>query len=288
MKLKLIYDFFSFPNGDQQDFEDCVEGDSGGFCSNFHTDSRLAHEKEGFQSSIYNRMYKYFSSRDKTKGITLVDIPDDIMLQYMMDGVFDYDYIAYDMHMNKICISNKKYAVTNYGDDRYGFGNSYSNYNTQEDVRIFDFVVDTTSEHDKQLNNRDEYVIVPDGEHHKNIVEALRPYVVYRFVEWFKQSAKIIYTTQNFVSGYKRNHPQPANDTSDTTNQSGRNITFLPDESGCTRVWDMRFDMFTMCLNFWLNDHEIFLEARKFISDHEVEAFRELCFRTNQQISETK
>jgi len=279
LKLQLLYDFLSPPDNDG----DYVDEDVG-YASNSYTNSKLPHEHTNFHSSLFSRMSKYFKSINRYATISLVEVPDDVMFQYMIENVFDYDYVSYDMFQHRICISNSKYESTRYGRESYGYATA-SNSSSYANGNIFTFGHEHNSELEKTQDERKTYCIVPDAEHYSNILEVLRPHVVYEFARWFKEGARIIGETQDL--GIISYSDDPVGDYGyNSVKNSGR--IFLDNEKGSTETFNLRYDQFSTCMDFWMNDHVLFTEARQFISDLEVEAYRALYAMIHTEITETK
>lgn len=285
MKLQLIYDFY-----DVDDCEDgCCDEEYCGFATDVHTNSKLPHENKTFHEEVNRKMNKYFKHSARTENRTLVEIPDDVIFQYMLDGVFDYDYIAYNMIDGRICISNTKYGACRYGNDDYGYGMMKDD---DSDGSFFKFNIDSSSKIDKERDKREPYMIVPDGEHYKNIHEVLMPYLVYRFVEHFSTGAECLIQTQ-VLDSVRNEFEYEAEEVCYEIHSNGDYIfagssVFDDDETQCRRTWDMRLDTFVLCLRFWAEDHPIFLAARDFISDRDIETYKSFYNKIMSKISETK
>lgn len=287
MKLQLIYDYNFY---DTDDMEDCAaEADNGyySYASNVHVNYKLPHEKVSFNDAFYRRMDKYFLNSSRHSNKTLIEIPDDIMFQYMIDGLFDYDFISYEMCKHRIGISNIEGNSTRYSDKgNYATKGYYSSKNKTEDERMFIYGTSTDSENDTERRGRGDFHVVPNNEHYSNIAEIVRPYVVYRFVEWFKMGADAIYDTQDIKLKRLTEYDYDGEVVGGYT--KGSSINYLPGERGSTRIYPMRSDQLSLCMKFWEIDHDIFLEARKYISDNEIEAYKALYNMIQREISETK
>lgn len=286
MKLQLIYDYNFYDNDDMDDEGAAPQDGYYSYASNVHINYKLPHEKVSFNDAFYRRMEKYFLNSSRYNNKTLIEIPDDIMFQYMIDGLFDYDFIAYDMCKHRIGISNTEHVSTRYRDEGiYNYATKgYSSNSNAENERMFTYGNSTDSENDTERRARKDYHVVPNNEHYSNIAEIVRPYVVYRFVEWFKMGADVIYDTQDI----KLKRLTSYDDGEVIGFTKGSSINYLPGERGSTRVYPMRGDQLSLCMKFWEIDHDIFLEARKYISDNEVEAYKALYNMIQREISETK
>lgn len=286
MKLQLIYDFY-----DRDDGEDvCCDGEYYGYATDVHTNSKLPHENKTFNEEVHRKMSKYFKHSARTDNRTLVEIPDDIMFQFMIDGVYDYDYIAYNMIDGRICISNTKQGACRYGNDEYGYG--CSNNADGDEEKFFKFNLDNSSKLDKERDSRNSYMIVPDGEHYKNIHEVLMPYIVYRFVQHFKMGVGCISQTQ-VLNSVRSEYEYETEEICYEVHSNGEYIfsgsqLFDDDETNCRRTWDMSSDTFVLCLQFWVEDHPIFLAAKDFISDRDVEIYKLFYNKIMSKITETK
>lgn len=282
MKLQLIYDLNYASDDDWGDSKD----EEIGYASNVYTNDKLPHETVSFHDAMYKRMEKYFSGNGRFDSLTLVEIPDDITFQYMVEGAFDYDYVAYNLHDYKICISNNTYMSTKYGrNDSYAYASSTRLASSLDDNNMFSFGTSNDSKFDEELDSRPKYSIVPEKENYSNIEEVLRPFIVYKFAEWFKRGASIIYDTQS-IYNTSRYGGEVAEDTRIVG--KGSIIKYLPGERGCDRTFNMRYEQFIHCFGFWMSDHPIFNEARQFISDNEIEAYKSLRNLIHAEISETK
>lgn len=289
MKLQLIYD------NDYGKEDACGEVEDVGYASDFYIDSTLPHERLDYYTAMYRQMNKYFRSHSRTSNKVLVDVPDAVMMQYMLEGVYDFDYIAYDFNDHRICISNSEYMALRYGEERkYGRGYSNSVMGEEEGTgEMFHFSVQDESLHKQKNSKREEYMIVPDGEHYVNILEALRPYINYYYINSFKECANLIYNTQKFSTRYHHpSDPYPEIDGwCEETNIESMFRTkriFQSDETEFRGSVDMRYDTFTFLLESWKSDKQIFTDNRQYLSDREVEAFRALHTRIMAKISETK
>lgn len=286
MKLQLLYDT-NYASSDAMN-TDAEDDDDGGYCSDHYINSRHPHECLSYHEALYQQVNKYFRNVSKTSGKTLIDVPDEIMLQYMLEGVYDNDYLAYDFYEHRLCISNEARGALRYGEEsRYGHAVSRWVNNSQNSL-FFKFDISTLSPYDVQNNTREDYMIVPDGEHYRNIIEAIEPYVQYKFVEFFKMGAEMIYSTQRF-DGNRPSHGDEEiwyEDMNLDTLTRVRRV-FKDDEVGCRNTWDMRYDAFVMCLQFWETDHKIFVDTSKYFSDYEIEAYRLMDNRIKNKISGT-
>lgn len=284
MKLQLVIDFNTLrEDGCDEDYAEPY-----GFVSDRMINSMHPHEMMTFSETIAEKMSKYCRHLDRNEYKILIDVPDEAMFQYMLDGVYDYDYIAYNMGSGRMCIAKSAYQACRYGDDRYGYAKGCSE---DEESRFFKFGVSSESQHDVLTNSRDDYSIVPDGEHYKNIHDAVYPYVVWKFVEYFKMGSDCISRTQQFSGQRKHNHID--GDVCYEEYNSGESLfvgkrIFDDDEHGCMDTWNMRLDFFMSCLQYWIDDHDLFLSARRFISDNEIENYKRFRNKIMAQISETK
>lgn len=279
MKIQLIYDFFT---GRDNEDDCCIDEDTG-YASDSYISSAHKHEHTSYGELIHKQMSKYFRHVNRHDDIGLVDIPDVIMMQYMLEGVFDYDYLSYNMYDHRMCISNDMFECSRYGvHNRWASGTSYGKDNGE--THMFTFDVSGNSAYSKQAIDRKDYMIVPDGDHYTNIHEIVEPYVAYKFAQWFARGAEVILGTQKHNinrSGYNIDEPSPMNE-----NPTKR--VFESDETMNQSYWEMRYDTFYMCMEFWKNDHPLFKSARYFISDLHIEAYKLLDNRINQKNSETK
>jgi|AGFS01.1.fsa_nt_gi hypothetical protein len=285
MKLQLIIDFNTLR--DDCDEEDCI-AEPYGYVSDRASFAMHPHELMTFTETASHKISKYCRHLDRNEYKVLIDVPDEAMFQYMLDGVYDYDYIAYNMESGKMCIAKGAYEACRYGDNRYGYGKACGE---DEEGRFFQFGISSESQHDGLTNARPDYSIVPDGEHYKNIHDAVYPFVVWEYVKYFKMGSDCINRTQQFAGQRKRNYNDDDavyEEYSTSEHLFAGKRVFDDDEHGCTETWHMRVDFFMKCMQFWMDDHSLFLSARKFISDYEIENYKRFHNKIMAQISETK
>lgn len=296
MKLRLIYDTSDNPE-DKLDF---AEDEDPGYCSDTWVYSKLPHESKSYYEVIYQQISKYFDRTYHTynENTALIDIPDEIMLQYMLEGVYDWDYLAYDFLEQKMCLSNKHRRALRYGEEHnygrvVGRGSVGANSASTEDQKFFKFDLNNTSKFEASCTSRESYSIVPDGEHYKNMHEAVFPYVQFKFIELFKISSDVIRSTQRITSGYDRPEPYGdydayVDDASSVQRMNRIKRVFLDDELGCVKTWNVSYETFIMCMNMWKNDHILFTSCRDHFSDYEIESFVLFEQKMRAKVSETK
>jgi|SRR6478609_328016 len=292
MKLKLIYDSDAYCGvGDDICME---EDDDPGYCSDQYVNSRHDHERTDYRELLHRQMNKYCRSKARTQDMHLVDVPDEIMLQYMLEGVYDLDWIAFNLKDYRISISNTAWGALRYGEERrYGRGGSVSANGGVPNQRFFEFNISATSAYDAQNSAREDYMLVPDGEHYKNIKEALEPYVQFRLAQHFSTCSDMIRSTQDFgksdcrYGGYEIEEDGLWYEDQTLDTMLSMKRVFQPDEHKCRDSWDIRYDTFLMCMEFWREDHPSFLAIRQYLSDYEIESFRLLDERIKRKVSGT-
>lgn len=281
MKLKLIYDTSSVGNNSRYDLDcdDVGEDEDPGYCSDYYINSRHEHERTDYFEVLHRYMNKYCKGKGRAENMHLVDIPDEIMLQYMLEGVYDMDWLAYDFKDFRISISNSSYGALRYGEERrYGRAGG-TNPNYQPNQHFFEFDISQNSSYELQNASRKDYMLIPDGEHYKNIKEVLEPYVHFRFTQHFIMCSDIIRTSQDFG---KSNNRYGYGDEEDTMWYEDQTIDsmlsmkriYQPDENKCRQSWDISYDTFIMCLQFWRDDHPTFVACKPYLSDYVIESFR--------------
>lgn len=290
MKLKLIYDTSS---SNDRYSDDIACDEDPGYCSDTYVNSRYDHERTSYHEVLYRYMNKYCKGKGRTENMHLVDIPDEIMLQYMLEGVYDMDWLAYDFRDFRISISNSSYGALRYGEERrYGRAGNVNAYGDTVE-RFFEFDLSSTSSYELQNNAREDYMLIPDGEHYNNIQEVLEPYVQFRFTQHFNMCSDIIRSTQDFgkfEDRYGREEAE-ADDLwyEDRTldNMLSMKRVYQPDESKSRNSWDISYDTFIMCLTFWRDDHPTFIACKPYLSDFTIESFRLLDERIKRKVSGT-
>lgn len=287
MKLKLIYDSNRY-SGDCE--TGWIDEDEAGYCSDTYVNSRHPHESNDYNDIMNRYMRKYCRSKDRSKDMHLVDIPDAIMLQYMLEGVYDLDWIVYNFNDFRISISNTARGALRYGDE-HRYGGSKSNWE-MPNQNFFEFAISTTSAYEAQNAAREDYMLIPDGEHYKNIQEVLEPYVQFRLVQHFSTCSDMIRSSQDFGRSDSRYDYDTECDSlwyEDQTLDAMLSMkrVFHPDEHKCLEFWDIRYETFLMCLEFWREDHPSFLAIRQYLSDYEIESFRLLDERIKRKVSGT-
>lgn len=287
MKFKLIFDS-SVPDKDG----DCMgEAEDNGYCSDFYVNSRHEHEKGNYRDLLYRRMNKYFRCRGRSQDMQLVDVPDEIMLQYMLEGVYDMDWMAYNFRNNCIGISNTARGALRYGDEPYyGMSSGSSKFSMKvDDPHFFSFGISTDSPYEIQNSTREDYQLVPDGDHYKNIIESIEPYTTFRLSQQFATCSDVIYSTQDFGKDEPRYgiYDEIQDDVWYEDQSLDQLLSlkrvFMSDEHKSKETWDMRYEAFVMCLEFWRDDHPAFLACKKYLSDYQIEAFRLLDARIKSQ-----
>lgn len=292
MKLKLIYDTSNCSHGIYGiDCDDIACEEDPGYCSDSYVNSRHDHERTDYFEVLHRYINKYCKGRGRTENMHLVDIPDEIMLQYMLEGVFDMDWLAYDFKDFRISISNSSYGALRYGEERrYGRAGGV-NPNGQQNNRFFEFDISNTSSYELQNNAREDYMLIPDGEHYKNIQEVLEPYVHFRFTQHFNMCSDIIRTTQEFGVVDDRYYRDEAEELwyEDRTldDMLSMKRIYQPDESKSRQSWDISYDTFLMCLAFWRDDHPTFVACKPYLSDFVIESFRLMDERVKRKVSGT-
>ena len=288
MKLKLIYDYNT---NDGMKNDDCTDeaDENHGYCSDTYINSRNLHENMNYNETMRRQLGKYFKSKSRAENMHLVDIPDEIMLQYMLEGVYDFDWIAYDFDGFRVGISNTAFGALRYGEPRrYGRNGGVNSSTTNH---FFEFGISSESEFDAKNNVREEYNLVPDGEHYNNIIEVLKPYVDFQFSRNFNMCSDVIRSTQDFEIPTTPSDLIASDEYwyEDQTidNMLSMRRVFGDDESKCRQTWDMSYDAFLTCLKFWKEDHPTFLSSRQYLSDYAVESFRLMDERIKRKISGT-
>lgn len=292
MKLKLIYDTSNVGNSRYSlDCDEISEDEDPGYCSDSYINSRHDHERTDYYEVLHRYINKYCKGKGRTDNMHLVDIPDEIMLQYMLEGVYDMDWLAYDFKDFRISISNSSYGALRYGEERR-YGRAGGNPASYANQRFFEFDISQESAYELQNAAREDYMLIPDGEHYKNIQEVLEPYVHFRFTQHFTMCSDLIRTSQDFGKSDNR-YGYPEEEDSmwyeDQTIDSMLSMKriYQPDEHKCRQSWDISYDTFLMCLQFWRDDHPTFLACKPYLSDFVIESFRLLDARIKSKLSGT-
>lgn len=187
MKLRLSIEF----DADDDDiYGDCTDESTP--ASSHPANTTLPHENRTFDSTLlYNVLSGLTRSSYNEYELPLIDVPDDLLFQFMVMGIKDGDHIAYNYETHRIVIANKgrlarRYAARTNDDDsphswkrRVGRGNS----SNQQSTTMLDF-----SLHDEESDTPEPEDLVFDMKDiHKDVYDAIKPYLSHTYVKEFMQ-----------------------------------------------------------------------------------------------------
>lgn len=178
MKLYLITDF---KKGDYLE-----EAEDSSSIGTTHRNMDQMHGHERYQTLDYFIKYKIFNglcrNGRQNHEYQLVEIPDELVFQYMLLGLKDLDFICYNHETKRVIISNSAnnasyYAGSDYSVDdsessNHAYGGHVGYAKMKKDAPMFDFYL-----RDDEKTERDPFLFEPDLDVYSDFVEVLMPYV---------------------------------------------------------------------------------------------------------------
>ena len=263
MKLRFLIDTENpFRWGD--DGDDCADERS----TNSWVNSRHHHEYQSIKELLYNDYRKYCDGTGHNKFVRteLIELPDEVMFQYMMDGIEDEDYLVYNPFTERLVLSNNisdacelayrdRTSNSSHGRAIGGYKNSASGTSL-----ILDWSNDSRTAFVK-----DEIITREVQDDFYNLVwSAVKPYFQHWFTKSFIHAASTLYSDQNKkyqeVYAVLRNEPYGMEEA-------------VPCDNYKTRL-PFNIDALVFIFNQYCDDGEFFLEGKKYFDHNNLETFR--------------
>lgn len=104
MKIRLLID----TEDPERWGEDACIGSNDGRSTDHWVSARHPHEFTTIKEQLYDGYRKYCTENyQKFPSTVLIELPDEVMFQYMMDGLEDEDFLVYNVFTEKLVFSNQ-------------------------------------------------------------------------------------------------------------------------------------------------------------------------------------
>lgn len=239
--------------------EDCVGSDPAGH--NSYTTQRHHHELYSFKEMFREefRQYCVDSYHLETKT-TLIDIPDDIGFQFMMEGIMDGDYLVYNLYTeNYVFGSSLSSAETaTYDDGSKSQGVSWGG--SVKSAQMIEWGVNNNP-----TNTRDNVTILVEPAFYSNLHEYCKPIIEH----WVYTKYYQICSDLNTVLQKKEEEIFP-------TVQVSINVPMLAEDSDRKPFTYISMDALNFLFNQYLDDGEYYLACKDELTPHQIEFYRRM------------
>lgn len=189
MKLKFLIDD---ENPNRWGVDDvCNDMNESG--SNVYVQSRHKHERKTFWEVFYDLAGARCSHNDKEFSTVLIDIPDDIMFQYMVEGINDNDYLVYNLYTEKLVVGNCLYTAGTLAYSTSGHSHSQSTGRAMRGMGrqnnaslMFDWYPERENE-----STAKEIVFDIQDTFYNLVYSAIKPYIEHWFCLNFKMTSRL-------------------------------------------------------------------------------------------------
>lgn len=240
--------------------DDCVSNEPSGH--NSYTQLRHKHERYTFKEMLREEFRPYcIDSYHQEPKSFLIDIPDDIGFQFMMQGIMDGDYLAYNLYTEKYAFSN---SVGLADDATYNDGSSVQGVAWGGNMHSGHPMIQWGIE-EKPTSTRKDITIPVEDEFYTNLHEYCKPIIEHwAYTKYFQICADLntvllekeesIFTP---ITSYE-NIPE------DIANSERKPGTFISMD----------------CLNFlffdYINDGEMYTASKEHLHAHQIEFYRRM------------
>lgn len=264
MKLRFLIDTEN-PNRWGDEGDDCSDERS----TNSWVNSRHRHEFQTIKELVYDDYRKYCDGTGHHKFVRteLIEVPDEVMFQYMMDGIEDEDYLVYNPFTERLVLSNNisdacdlAYRSKNHNSSgRHLQGAAYANNSVKSTL-----ILDWTHER-KTAFVKDEIITREVQDDFYNLVwAAVKPYFQHWFTKSFIHAGSVLYTDQHKkykeVYNFLNNEPYGMEEA-------------VPCDNYKTRL-PFNIDALVFLFFQYCDDGEFFLEGKKYFDHNNLETFR--------------
>lgn len=239
--------------------EDCVGSDPEGH--NSYTSQRHHHELYSFKEMFREefRQYCVENYHHETKTF-LIDIPDDIGFQFMMQGIMDGDYLAYNLYTDTYAFSTVLSIAESatYDDGTGTKGVAWGS--SVKSVQMIEWGV-----HDDRKRTREDVTIVVDDAFYANLHEYCKPIIEH----WAYTKYYQIYSDLNTVLHKKEEEVYPAV-------QVSANVPLLAEESERKPFTYLSMDALNFLFHQYFTDGEYYLACKDELASHQIEFYRRM------------
>lgn len=241
--------------------EDSISRDPEGH--NSYTRQRHQHEiysfKEMFREEF--RQYCVESYHHESKTI-LIDIPDDIGFQFMMQGIMDGDYLAYNLYTENYAFSTNISSADNATyDDGSTAGTLWGgSVKSNSSTPMLEWGI-----HDKPIRTREQVTIPVESEFYANLHEYCKPIIEHwAYTKYFQ-----ICSDLNTVLGNKEEKIGPVI-------QVTLNVPTAAEDTERKPFTYISMDALNFLFFQYVNDGDIYLACKEELSPHHIEFYRRM------------
>lgn len=266
MRIRFVVD-----QSDPDRWNDSVSHESSK-ASTVYVNDRHPHETCTFYDVLRENYRKYCRENVniRTQSV-LIDIPDDIMFQFMMEGVHDYDYLVYNLRTKKLVFSanldeahNEAYSTDGNNSKSWGTANR----NKQDIILDWDVI-------SYNYNIRESKVYVAEGPQYLDVLEYVKPNIQ----EWANTKYYLIAFDLNTVVTELENERSPELYTS-------RSCDPVPENYSRENGSNLSIEGLEFLIKEYIEDGEYFLGAKKFITESQIEVLRRIYLDTYHRSTE--
>lgn len=267
MKLYLIVDYNKGYDGNYSE-------DSEGYCTstNVNVRSSSTHEHEAITNLkdfiAYRAFEKNFCrSRYSKFEYQLIEVPDELMFQFMLTGVQDYDYIAYNHITKKIYIGTSVYDTSMYAscpDDRMNDRKSYysgsvgSNSSSNKNL-FFEYEFDI---HHHEKEREDYCTEINSSNGYEEVKSALMPYIVEKYYKDFLYCSNYLNRNSIVIGRQSYAYGKYYNDSPVSADNGYNDVLSIP-----------RDDMVFIFTSF-IDDDELYIKNKHRFMPSKIEVIR--------------
>lgn len=140
----------------------------------------------GFNDVVFRSRYEDFEH-------ALIEVPDELVFQFMLLGIKDYDFIVYNHYTKRIIIGNDSYDLTYYSSTNEDLENinrriggiraCSSSNSSRVSERFFDFK--NSNNNDCEDEDSTEHLLfeIDHNNGYNDFLEVLKPYINHKFVK---------------------------------------------------------------------------------------------------------
>lgn len=140
----------------------------------------------GFNDVVFRSRYEDFEH-------ALIDVPDELVFQFMLLGIKDYDFIVYNHYTKRIIIGNDSYDLTYYSSTDEdlenlkrrsgGIRGCSSSNSSRMSERFFDFKNSNNNDCEDADNTEHLMFEIDHNNGYNDFLNVLKPYINHKFIK---------------------------------------------------------------------------------------------------------